>query len=469
MTFRPHRRSLRRCLLALSLLPLVAGAPAAQPSAAAVASLRVVPGLGSWIGHHDFVGFYRALVGGRWVKVYCVRPDRAEPTQLRLRTVSRLPGAPAAVIRELAETLSAHGDARTAVQAAAVSQALNEEIGNSRAVARRARQLPQAVRALAARYVAEARERRAPYVLAVHLPTSPLPGQDGTGYVSLRSAAGGVSGTVMLRHTANVQTPEVLHAGRSGRASFRYRTVGAGPVHIAATAEVPPLTLRASTPTATTQLMLTWSPPATARASATYQAAGPGFGHRYACTNTCNGRPRVVLTACAPANRAASRLTYWFGGQTHRISFAAADRRVCASWSVRLHDGVSVSATWQYRTTGGWTRPLPADGWFTVDCPPAPPVAVALGYDCAAATLAVVLGRQRGGALLPLRNRTMHRMVLVVLGAVTGRFELAPGATATVSEFSVGCGSHATVTVCGGVQRAAGTYNYGQPVTVTLP
>ncbi len=85
-------------------------------------------------GHTTFVGYYRALVGGRWVKVYCVSPDKRTPSRIGLSTVSRLPSG-TTVTRELAETLFAHGNASTAVQAAAVSQALNYEIGNRAAVA----------------------------------------------------------------------------------------------------------------------------------------------------------------------------------------------------------------------------------------------------------------------------------------------------------------------------------------------
>jgi len=463
---------LRRLLVAAACLAAPAlGVTAASPTpAAAHRQPHLVPGRGAWLaGHTDFVGFYRAQVGGKWVKVYCVRPGSQAPSRIRLHTVSRLPATSAAVSRQLAETLTAHGNARTAVEAEAVSQALNAEIGNRAAVARRARYLPARARTLAERYLAEARDRRGPYRLAIHLRSSPLPGRAATGAVTLRSASGAAPGTVILRHTANVQTPKRLQLGRSGRTRFTYRTVGGGPVHLTASARVIPTTLRTSRPSARTQLMLSWSPRATARAHATYQGSGPGIAHRYACSSQCDGHPRVTLTACAPANRYRSRITFWFGDQTRRIVFPPASAKACRSWNVTIADGTQVSATWQFHTATGWTRPVPAAGSFTVACPAAPPVAVILSYDCTAATVSAVLGTQHGGVLSPLHNRTSHRMVLVLGGAASGRFALAPGAAATAHTFSVSCDAPATISVRGGVQRTDGSYNYADPMEITMP
>jgi hypothetical protein len=215
--------------------------------------------------------------------------------------------------------------------------------------------------------------------------------------------------------------------------------------------------------------MLTWSPPAQARATATYQATGPGIRHRYACTSRCDGTPVVTLTACAPANEFGSRVTFWLGDRIRRLTFAAADRRRCRSVPIALADGISVSATWRYRTPHGWTRPLPAVGAFVVDCPAAPPVAVAVSYDCADATVTVVLGRQRDGALLPLHNDTRHQMVLIVGGASVGRFALPAGETATAHTFRIACGSAALLIARSGVQRADGAFNYGEQLEVTMP
>jgi hypothetical protein len=432
---------------------------------------QLLAGRGFWVaGHTDFVGFYRALVGGRWAKVYCVSPDRRSPSRVRLRAVQRVPAASRRTTHEIAEILWAHGDARTARAAAAVSQALNTELGNSAAVARRARLLPAQVGRLAARYLAEARHRHGPYRLAVRLPSSPLPGRSGVGTVTLRGPAGPVPGVVRLQHTGNASMPGMLRLGRSGTARFTYRTVGGGAVHVRATARSAPSRVLASRPGAATQLLLSSAPTAAARGYATYQAGGPGFGHRYACTAECAGRPAVTLTACAPANRYPSRITFWLGDQTHRIGFPAAAARSCRSWTVRIADGTAVSATWQYGSPEGWTRPLPASGAFVVDCPAAPPVAVLLSYDCSAAVLFATLGTQQDGALRPLRNTSRHPMLLLVDGALRDRVEVPPGATAAVRDYPVECGSHATVTLRGGVQRGAGGgFNFGQPLAVTLP
>lgn len=460
---------IRTVVLAAIALAALGALAARSPSAAAGRS-QLVPGKGAWIaGHTDFVGYYRALVDGRWTIVYCVSPDRAAPAAISLRTVSRLPDTSRDVTRQLAQTLAAHGDAQTATHAEAVSQALNEELGNHRAAQRRAPFLAARVQRLATRYVREALARHGPYRLGLHLPGSPLPGQQASGSVTLRAAAGPAPGTVLLRHTGNVRTPRVLHVGRSGQAPFTYRTIAGGPVHLAASARVAPPTLRASRPASGTQLMLTWSAPATVHATATYQPTGPGITHRYACSSQCDGHPLVTISTCAPANRYRSRVTLWFAGQTHRISFSAADTRTCRSWSVVLADGVTVSATWQYRTPGGWTGRLPASGWFTVDCPAPPPVAVLVSYDCNTATVSAALGRQHDASLAALDNRTSHRMMLLITGAVSGAYPVAPGATATVRTFPVDCGSAARLSIRSAIQRAGGGYNYGQPVELTMP
>jgi hypothetical protein len=470
MPFQKSTRRVLRLLVSVATLAVLAISGAVVVAANAATQPSVVTGRGVWIaGHTDFVGYYRANVNGQWLKVYCVSPDRLVPVHITLRTRSSFPEASVATTRLLAETLSAHGNARTATEAEAVSQALNEEIGNHDAVARRAKYLSTAVRDLAARYVAEARAEHGPYTLRLHLPSSPLPGGSGVGTVTLRSATRGVAGTVMLRHTANVALPSSVRTNSAGEASFTYRTIGSGPVHVSATARVAPTTLRASLADRSTQVMLTRSPQARVQATATYQAQGPRFTHKYACTTECAGHPRVTLTACAPANQYASRITYWIGTTAHRIDFPAANTRECSSWQGRIADSVSVSATWRYWTPRGWSAPLPAQGAFVVDCPAAPQVAVLLSYDCQDATLAVVLGAQRNGELQPLHNATQHDMVLVVDGAVSGRYVLAHGSTATVHTFPLSCGKDATVNVRGGVERTNGAFNYGPAASVALP
>jgi hypothetical protein len=459
-----------RLLLIGTLLLALGGAGAVVAGARGTSQARVVTGRGTWLaGHTDFVGYYRAWVDGHWVKVYCVSPDKRAPSALRLHRTARLAAASTEATREIAQTLSAHGDAATAELAEAVSQAVNEEMGNHEAVARRARQLPRRVRDLAARYVTEARAQRGPYALTLRLPASPLPGQGGVGAITLRTRDHGVAGTVRLRGTRNVDIPDRVHVGGTGRASFRYRTTGGGPVHVAATVAVPPLTVLASRPDGGTQLMVTWTAPGTARAVATYQASGPRFAYRYACDTQCDGHPSVSLTACAPASRFASRITYWYDGARHSVTFPASTYRQCATWVQTIADGVSVSATWQYRAAHGWTAALPAAGAFVVDCPAAPPVAVVLGYDCAHASLTVTLGTAAAGTVSPLHNATRHPMLLVVNGAVSGRFALLPGQTAAGHTFTLACGAHATVTVTGAVRRSSGGYNYGRPATVVTP
>lgn len=464
-------RTVSRLLAAASAV-IAVGTAIFVPMTGAVARTdrQLVPGLGAWNPDRtDFVGFYRALVDGTRTKVYCIRPNRAEPTDVSLRTLTRLPHTSRAVTQQLAQTLAAHGDARTLVQAAAVSQALNQEVGNHRAVLRRAQWLPDRVQTLAERYVAEARALHGPFRLAIHLPRSPLPGQSARGMVTLRSAAGPARGTVQLSHTPNVTAPDELTIGRSGRASFRYRTVAGGAVHIAASAPVAPTTLRASSPGADEQLMVGRSAPVTVRATATYAATGPGITYRYACSSECDGRPLVTLRVCAPPNDYRSRITFWLDGRIRRMSFEAASTRRCRSFRTRLADGVSVSATWRYLTPGGWSRRLPASGAFVIDCPEPPPVAVALTVNCTRARVAATLGTQRDGALRRLANRTRHRMVLVVSGAVSGRYVVAPGAVATVHTFRVPCGTGAAISLRGGVQRTNGGYNYGDPVAVAMP
>lgn len=449
---------------------LAAGRP---PVASAATTASVVPGAGRWIaGHTDFVGSYRARVDGHWVTVYCISPELRTPSRISLATSARLGSAGLTATREVAQTLTAHGAATNAGAAEAVSQAVNFELGNRRAVIRRARYLSRAVEALASRYVTEARRDRGPYVLRLQLDSAPLPGQSGRATVSLRGPAGGHGAVVRLRSVGPVARPAVVRLDAAGHGSFAFRTVGAGPVRIdAAVGGLPPLTVRASRPAPGLQRMITWSPAASVRASAHYEARVSGFSESYECSSTCNGRPRVSLTACAPGSAYPSTITYAYQRRTHAVPFAAAPVRHCATWRVRLLDGARVTASWRYHTPAGWTATLPAGGAFVVDCPAAPPVVVVVGVDCHVVQLTAVLGHRAGGpagGLVPMRNDTRHDMVLDVSGAVTRHTVLRPGATAVAQTFTLGCGSAAAVTVRAGVQRTDGQYNYGHVTQMVL-
>lgn len=455
---------------ALALLGTVLTAPL-RASVATPAGGPVKAGLGTWLsGHTAFVGYYLARVGGKWVKVYCVSPTKRTPSHIGLTSVARLSGTSTAVTAELAETLSAHGNAATARQAEAVSQALNYEIGNRAAVAQRARSLSRSVQSLAMRYVAEARRYRGGYQLGLHLSAAPLPGQSGRATVTVRGPAGGRAAKITLTSSRNVSLPGWIRTDGAGRAAFTYRTTSTGDVHIAATAPaLLPGTLRASAPSRTTQRMLSWSPGVSVHASAHYRGQVAGMTERYECTSTCDGNPVVTLTACAPGSAYPSRITYRYGRQTHEVDFPASPSRACQDWQTRLHDRDTVTASWRFHTMSGWTAPVAAGGSFRVDCPPVPPVALAVSYDCTTAGFTVVLGRQSGGHLAPLRNETAHQMVLVLNGARSARYSVAPGATAAPQSFPVDCGSAATIEVRAGIQRGDGTYNYGAATRVVLP
>lgn len=439
--------------------------------ATAVAQPLMKVGAGRWIaGHTDFVGYYRAWVGGKWVKVYCVSPNKRAPSRISLTTVARLSSVSATVTRELAQTLTAHGDAKTSLQAQAVSQALNYEIGNRAAAARRARYLSRAVQSLALRYVAEARRSRGGYVLRLHVSTAALPGQSGRASLSLRGAGGGRAGTVRLGHSGNVSMPASVRTDGRGHGTFGYRTTRGGEVRMtAAVSGLAPVTLRATKLSSATQRMLSWSPATSVRATAHYRGRVGGFTERYECSSTCDGHPLATLTACAPGGTYPSAITYRYRSTSHRMDFPASGGRSCRAWRTTLHDGDHVTASWRFGTPSGWTAPIPAAGSFTVDCPPAPPVAVTVAYDCRTATLTAVLGGQAGGDLQPLHNATTHRMVLVLTGARTGRFLLAPGATAAPHSFGLDCGTAAAVIVRAGIQRRSGAYNYGSTTRVVLP
>jgi hypothetical protein len=304
----------------------------------------------------------------------------------------------------------------------------------------------------------------------LHLSGAPLPGQTGRGTATLRGPGGGRAATIRLRSSGNVSLPGSVRTDSAGRASFTYRTTSTGAVHIGATATgLPPGTLRASAASRSTQRMLSWSPAVTAHASARYRGEVGGMSERYECSSACDGNPVATLTACAPASAYPSTITYRYGEEVHQVDFAAARTRSCQDWQTRLHDRDTVTASWRFDTPSGWTAPVAAAGSFRVDCPPAPPVAVAVSYDCRSATVTVLLGRQSDGQLVALRNATAHRMVLVLDGARSARYSVAPGAADAPHSFPIDCGTAAAIDVRAGIQRGNGSYNYGATTRVMLP
>jgi hypothetical protein len=370
----------------------------------------------------------------------------------------------------MAQVLTAHGQTSKASQAEATSQALNYLAGNRKDVTRRARYIAKSTQKLAMSYVAEARRLRGGHVVKLHLSTASLPGQSGKGTVTVTAAGGPAATTVTLTHGTNVSTPRTVRTNSRGAASFAYKTTGAGQVRVAATATgLAPTTVRVSNPAAGFQRMVSASVAVNGHASAAYQGRVSGFSNSYQCSSECMGHPEVTLRACAPASSYASRLVYSWTGGSKVASFAASKKTACTSAAVRMTDGLRVTGTWQYRTSKGWATGGAAAGTFVVDCPAAPPVAAALSYDCNAASFSAALGKQGNGSIAVQRNTTKHQMVLTVSGAMTGRFTLAPGATATTHTWPLTCGRHAQITIQSGVQRSNGGWNYGQPATITAP
>ena len=450
---------------------IAAGTVGLATSATASSAPTVHHGAGAVIAHgSDYVGQYRVTLGGHSTIVYCINPTKRDPAHLTLSTVSRIPGLDTTTTREMAQVLTAHGQTSKVTQAEATSQALNYLAGNRKDVARRARYIAKSTQKLAMSYVAEARRLRGGHVVKLHLSTAALPGQSGKGTVTVTAAGGPAATTVTLTHGSNVSTPRTVRTNSHGAASFAYKTLGAGQVRVAATATgLAPTTVRVSNPAAGYQRMVSASVAVNGHASAAYQGRVSGFSNSYQCSSECAGHPVVTLRACAPASSYSSRLIYSWAGGSKVASFAASKKTTCTSAAVRLSDGLRVTGTWQYRTSKGWTSGGAAAGSFVVDCPAAPSVAAAVSYDCSAASFTATLGRQVNGTITPQRNTTKHQMVLTISGAVTGRFALAPGATATTHTWPLTCGHHAQITIQSGVQRTTGGWNYGQPATITAP
>jgi hypothetical protein len=469
MNLHTLRRAGRVVMALAAIVVAVVGAAAVAPVSAATVdakSLSIFPKYGYHIEHGgDFVGVYRASNG---TLVYCLNPSKAEPRTINLATFSRIPHLSKTVTAELAEALYAHGRARTNWEAAVMSQTLNTLAGNKRDVARRAHFVPASVGQRAASYVAEARRFHGPYRVRVSTPKALLPGQSAHGTVAVTPARPGV--TVRLASPSNAAVTRTVRTGPRGTATFTYRVISTGEVHIAAQAvNLAPTTLLANNPSAFVQRMVSWKPALTASASASFQLRPSGFSNAYACTTTCNGRPVIKLSACAAASTEAQRILYHYAGHVTAINWSASNRASCKSMSITLKDGHRVSATRQYRTPRGWSAQVAVAGTFVIDCPPAPGAAATVVFSCTTASVTIGLGTAgANGAWTPMTNTSTRGYVLVIGGAVTKHVYADHGKKA-VATFTMACGAHKTFTFRGGVRRANGQYNYTPKATIISP
>ncbi|MDQ2796724.1 MAG: hypothetical protein M3Y06_06120 [Actinomycetota bacterium] len=442
------------------MLSVVVGADAAS------GSIRV--GLGHRVDGGDFVGFY--VAGGK--KVYCLSPMKVVPRTVSLSNVSRYPGLSPTASRQLAFALFHWGDARSVNEAVVESQVLNTLAGNGKDVRRRAHSLPAALSRAVAAHVVQARSQAGPYTVRVSTPRALLPGQSATGSVQVRSSNGhGVAGIVVrLVHSPNATVPTQVRTDYRGLARMPYAVSDVDQVRIVATAHgLAPVTVQTSHPRSSEQRMVSWTAQIATRGSASFRGSVSGFSNSYACTTTCDGRPLTTLSACAPASRYASRLVYAVDGSRVIADFPASTKRVCRAVLAHPADGMRVTAAWQYRAPHGWSRPVPAAGTFTLDCPAAPEVTVAMSYDCTRGLVSIALGHTNpDGSRVPLVNTSRHRFVLVVGGAKTTRVYADHGRGAVFTS-AVACGLAATYTMQAGVQRANGGWNYGRTASVVTP
>lgn len=108
-----------------------------------------------------------------------------------------------------------------------------------------------------------------------------------------------------------------MRTNSHGTATFHYTAMGAREVHIGATASgLAPTTMLVSHP-AGYQQTVAGRGTVSAHASASYQGRVTGFSISYACTTQCNGHRVVTRTACATANKEASRIDYLTGDKGH--------------------------------------------------------------------------------------------------------------------------------------------------------
>ena len=193
---RAHARTIP-LIAATSCVAIATIAAAPTSASAATAEATVSRGAGALIAHGtDYVGQYHVKSGGKTIDVYCINPTKREPGRLRLSTVTHVTSLSTTTSREMAEVLTAHGQTSSRVGAEATSQALNYLAGNRSAVSRRSHYIAKSTQKLAMAYVAEAKRLRGGYTVKIHLSAAALPGQAGTGTVTVDAAGGAKATTV---------------------------------------------------------------------------------------------------------------------------------------------------------------------------------------------------------------------------------------------------------------------------------
>ena len=447
---------IRLCLL---LVLTCAASLALLLPRAAGASSPLHEGSGYRLANGDFVGYYVTATG---TKVYCLSPRKALPGGVTLRTVTHYPGVTVTVSRQLTYALHRWGDVAGRDAAAVESQLLNTIVGNRADVARRAGSLPRRLAAAVAHRLTLTRLLAGPYRLAVHLPKALLPGQSAVGNVEVVSSTGRAlpGATVTITTSANVRLPKRVTTAAGGLGRFTYTVTDVGAVQVRATATgLPTEAIRVNSPAPSQQHMVSWAGTTTVSGSATFHRAARGFAGSYSCDTACAGHPLVRLRACADSSAHARRIVWHAGSRQVVHIFAPSTRAVCASVTVRLADRDRVRGAWQFRTSHGWSRSVPARGSFVVDCPPVPAVTVAMTYDCSTASLTIALAGVNGST---------HQQVLVIGGAVSRRIAAGKGQRATFTT-RVSCAAPATYTMQAGIQRANGAFHYGAQASVTTP
>lgn len=441
----------------------------AAPSSARATAPREGKGF-SIQGGSDFVGFYLSSSGR---KLYCLSPSKALPTAVTLRRIGHYPGVSTKHSEQLAYALGRWGNAATARAAAAESQVLNLIVGNKADVARRAKLLPSKVATMVRAHIADVRRYYGEYVTTVRTPRALLPGQQSVGTVTITSVATGHRLPyipVTLSGSPNVAVPGHIVTNSKGVGKFTYRVTDIGEVHIVASAKkLPSRRILANKETQSFQHMVSPLPYTHTRGSASFRRSPSGFAHKYACTTTCNGRPKTTVSACAPASGRVSRIVFHYGKKSAIIRFAPSNSKTCKSTEFITSDGQHVFARWQFKTKNGWSKPVVAHGSFVVDCPSVPPVGVTMTYNCTKASLTIGLAKLgANGTWTPLVNASKHRMVLVIGGAKHERLIAATGKSAVFTA-TASCSSPTTYTMQAGVQRANGKFNYGPKGSVTTP
>lgn len=456
-------------ILTLALALLGVSIVLASPSSAR-ASGTPREGRGYSVSGGDFVGYYVTTTGR---KLYCLSPRRGLPSSITLTKVRHYPGLSAAKSAQLSYALGKWGDAGTNKAAAAESQVLNTIVGNLADVSRRASQLPDSVAKLVRAHLKTVHRYYGPYVTKVRTGHAVLPGQDGTASVTISSIATGRK----LRHipitlsgSKNVRLPKHVFANGKGIARFSFRVTDVGEVHIVASAKhLPSMSVYQNHPGNDAQHMISPVHTTHTRGSVSFKASPNGFRHKYACTTTCNGRPKTTVRACNPKNHQKSRLVIHYGKKTAIIHFPKSAVRICEKKQITTRDGEHVWSRWQFKTKHGWSKPVVARGSFTVDCPAVPAVGVTLSANCTKATVTIGLAKLgKHGTWSALANPSKHTMVLIIGGATDRRIYAKHGRTAIFTAHA-SCTSPRTYTWQAGVRRANGKYNYGPKGSITTP